>query len=126
MKSLDKNYEIKAELEEVWQALVDPKIIEEWGAGPAEMSDEVGFRFKLWDGDIWGKNIKVEKNKKLVQEWFSGKWDQPSVVEFVLNYEDGVATLNLKHSSIPDGEFEDISNGWDDYYIGPMKELLEK
>jgi hypothetical protein len=27
---------------------------------------------------------------------------------------------------VPDEEFEDINSGWDEYYLGPMKQMLEK
>ena len=68
MKNIDQTYEIEAPVANVWQALIDPKIIDEWGGGPAEMKSEAGFTFKLWGGEIHGKNIEVVPNKMLVQE----------------------------------------------------------
>ena len=32
---------------------------------------------------------------------------------------------NSAPGNIPDGEADDIDNGWTDYYFGPMKEYLE-
>ncbi len=123
---LKQKYLINAPASKVWEALTNSKMINEWGAGPSKMDDLDGFEFSLWGGDIWGKNIKVAKEKLLKQEWTSGKWEKPSIVEFNLKEKGGKTELNLSHTGIPDMEFKDIESGWKDYYLGPLKELLEK
>lgn len=125
MKSIKQAYVIHASVEEVWKALIDPKIIDSWGAGPAKMSEKAGFEFELWGGDIWGKNIEVVPNKKLVQEWFSGKWDKPSIATFILSPNGKGTKIDFTHIDVPDAEFSDIEQGWRDYYIGPLKDYLE-
>jgi len=125
MKKLQQTYHIKATVKKVWQALVDPKQIDEWGGGPAKMDAKVGTRFECWGGDIHGTNTEVVKEKKLVQDWFSGDWPEPSRVTFTLQPEEGGTKVVLVHEKVPDNEFEDIRQGWRDYYLGPMKEWLE-
>ena len=125
MKSLKQSYEISASLERVWDALTNPETIEKWGAGPAKMSDKNDEHFTLWGGDIWGTNLVVTPNEKLVQEWYSGDWAEPSKVTFQLREKKGKTKVTLLHENIPDEEFKDIEKGWGDYYLGPLKELLE-
>lgn len=125
MKSLHQTYEINSSIEKVWEALVNPKQIDKWGGGKAAMSEEVGFEFQLWDGEIYGKNIEVIKNEKLVQEWYSGIWDKPSIVTFLLKQKGNKTIVDLKQIDIPDNELRDIEEGWQDYYMGPLKKLLE-
>lgn len=125
-KSIKKVYHISANINRVWQALVDPSMIEKWGGCPCEMNSEVGKDFELWNGDIYGKNIEVVKGKKLVQEWFGGDWAKPSIVNFILKKDGSNTILKLEQADIPPEELNDISEGWDIYYIGPMKKLLEK
>ena len=125
MKEIKKIYRIKTSRNKVWEALTDPNEIEKWGAGKAVMDDQVGTDFTLWNGDIWGKNIEAEKDKKLAQEWYGGKWAKPSIVTFELADENSETVLTLTHVNVPDDEIEDIDQGWDDYYLGPMKEYLE-
>ncbi len=84
MKTIKQSYVINTLVEKVWEALVDPQTIDDWGGGPAEMDDKVGTQFKLWGGDIWGKNLEVEHNKKLVQEWYGGDWSEPSKMIFYI------------------------------------------
>lgn len=126
MKTIRQTYSIKAPIERVWQALVDPKEIEGWGAGPAEMDDKVGTLFKLWGGDVHGKNVEVIEDKRLVQEWYGGDWPEPSKVTISLQADGDDTVLNLVHEDIPDKEAGSIDDGWNRYYFGEMKKYLEK
>ena len=128
MKTLKQTYLIKAPLEEVWKALVDVRYIQGWGGGPAKMDDKVGTKFSLWGGSIWGENLEVVLNKKLVQDWYSDeekKWKTPSRVTFTLHAEKDGVRLELIHENVPDENAEDINEGWKNYYLGPFKDYLE-
>lgn len=125
MKTFTKTFTTNAAPEKVWQALVDPQIIDEWGAGSAKMSDQENFEFELWGGDIYGKNLLVSKNKLLVQEWTAGDWDTPSKVTFSLKEFNGKTKIELIHEHIPDKEYSEIADGWNRYFLGPMIEYLE-
>ena len=83
-KTIKKVYKISATVDKVWNALVDPSVINEWGGGPSKMDSKIGTDFELWNGDIYGKNIEVVPKGKLVQEWFGGDWAKPSIVTFTL------------------------------------------
>src|SRR3989344_820723 len=126
MKIIRQTYHIHSSLEEVWKALTDPKYIDGWGGGPAKMDEKIGTKFKFWGGDIHGKNIEVVPNKKLVQEWFSGNWDYPSIVTFTLNEEKNAVKIDLLHTNVPDNEAKDIDEGWKEYFLGSLKKYLEK
>jgi len=125
VKTIKQTYKINAPAKKVWQALIDHKEIDYWGAGPATMDDKVGTEFSLWNGDIHGKNIEVVDGKKLVQEWFGGDWDEPSIATFTLSEKDGRTTIELHQTNVPDSDFDDIADGWKQYYLGPIKEYLE-
>lgn len=125
MKTLKQTYIIGAPIEKVWEALVDPKVIDDWGGGPAKMSPEEGFEFEVWGGDIWGKNLKVVPGKQLVQEWTAGQWDKPSKVTFKLSEQGGKTKVDLLHEDVPDSEVDEIDDGWERYYLGPLKGFLE-
>ena len=125
-KTIRKVYKISATVDEVWQALVDQEVINQWGGGPSKMDSNVGTEFKLWNGDIYGENIEVVPKSKLVQEWFGGDWPKPSIVTFTIKKDNLDTILELEQIDVPDKEFEDIESGWDDYYMGPMKQMLEK
>jgi uncharacterized protein YndB with AHSA1/START domain len=128
MKTLQQTYLIKAPIAEVWQSLVNVDYIQGWGGGPAKMDDKVGTEFSLWGGSIWGENLEVVPNQKLVQAWYSDeepKWRKPSKVTFNLHSENGSTRLELLHEAVPDQNADDIDKGWKDYYLGPLKNYLE-
>ncbi len=126
MEAIKQSYRIKASVADVWQALVNPKIIEKWGGGPAKMNEKVGFKFSLWGGDIHGTNKEVVTEKKLVQEWYGGGWSAPSLLTFTLHGDTTETTVDLLQEDVPDAEHKNISDGWKDYYMGPLKKLLEE
>lgn len=127
MKTIKQTYTIAAPITEVWKAFIEPKYINGWGGGPAKMDEKIGTEFTLWGGDIHGKNIEVQKEKKLVQEWYGGDWPQPSRVTFTLTKLSYTQTrVDLLHEDIPDENAGDITDGWKQYYLGAMKKYLEK
>lgn len=123
---IKKTYQINASAAKVWEALTNSKIIGDWGGGPAKMSEKEGFKFSLWGGDIFGTNLKSVNGKMLKQVWYGGKWDKPSTVTFDLKEKNGITSLKLSQTGVPMEDVSDIDSGWDDYYLGPLKQLLEK
>lgn len=124
-KQIKQVYKIKAPISKVWQALVNPIEINAWGGGPAKMDDKPGTEFSLWGGDIWGKNNLVLNENKLVQDWFGGNWDKPSLVTFELEENDGITKVTLTHENLPDNEVDNFDTGWKDYYMGAIQDYLE-
>lgn len=124
-KTIKKVYKIRSSIEEVWKALVDQSVIDKWGGGPSKMTETVNSDFELWNGDIYGRNIKIIHESQLVQEWFGGDWAKPSIVTFTLKNENSYVILKLEQINVPDPDFEDIDSGWDDFFLGPMKKMLE-
>ena len=123
-KTITREYTINAPLEKVYQALINPKLIQKWSGSPAVMSAEEGKEFQLWEGGIIGKNLEVSKDR-IVQDWKEKQWKDYSKVTFKLTFANGATHLLLQHELIPASSFHGISKGWDEYYLGPLKELLE-
>lgn len=126
MKTIQQTYHIHASVAEVWKALTDTTYIDGWGGGPAKMDEKIETKFSLWDGDIHGTNKEVVPMKKLIQEWYSGKWAEPSIVTFTLFEENDGTRLDFLHENVPDSAAKDIKEGWKLYYLGPLKKYLEK
>lgn len=125
MKSIQQSYAIHAPVQKIWQALIDPKIIDAWGGGPAVMDQNVGTHFSLWGGDIFGENTHIRKNNVLRQNWQEKGWVEPSIVTFSLISKNEITFLKLHQTNIPDERVADIADGWKKYYCGPLKEYVE-
>ena len=124
---MDFEYKLKiaADPDEVFAALTNPFQIEIWSGYPADMKAEKDYVFSLWEGDITGVNLEVIPGRRLVQEWFFGEQQEQSIVRIDLKKEEGKTLLELKHTHIPEEVFEEITEGWREYYLGSMKEMLE-
>ena len=125
MPTIEQKYEMDATPEQVFDALVNPEVIQVWSCDEAKMSAEVGGDFMLWGGQMFGKNLEVVKNKKLVQEWCYDQWEAPSKVTFTLKPKGRKTIVELLHEDVPERSLKSIDEGWDAYYLGAMKEMFE-
>ncbi|MFW6095232.1 MAG: SRPBCC domain-containing protein [Bacteroidota bacterium] len=124
MKDFSNTYKIKGTPEEVFTALTNPFTIELWTGYPAQMDENEGTEFSLWDGDIEGKNLEIKKNKKIVQEWYFGDQEEKSIVTMEL-YKSGSGTrVKLIHTNIPDIAYENMKTGWNEYYFGNLQRFF--
>lgn len=125
MKTFKKTFRIDAEPSDVYAALTNPVTIRIWSGYPAEMSTEPGSEFSLWEGDIAGKNIEFVTDRKVVQEWYFGEQKEKSIVTISIAPERNSCTVvTVEHTNIPDEDFEDISEGWREYYMGAIITLF--
>jgi activator of HSP90 ATPase len=125
MPTIKQTYEMNATPEEVFEALVNPNIIQDWSGDEAKMSGEVGGKFSLWGGQMFGINLEVIKNKKLVQEWCYDQWETPSKVTFTIKAKGKGAVVDLLHEDVPEKSVNSIADGWGAYYLGAMQEMFE-
>jgi len=120
MKTFKKTFTINAEPSDVYSALTNPYTIELWSGYPAQMSTEPGSEFSLWAGDITGINIDFIQDKKLVQEWYFGDQKEKSLVNITITPDREFSKVTVEHSNIPDADFNDIAEGWREYYMGAI------
>lgn len=126
MQELRKYYRIKGTPTEIYAALTNPFSITLWTGSQAEMKEEPGTEFSLFDGDIEGVNLAFEKDSKIVQEWYFGDHEKKSIVTITLRPDRHYTKIELHHTNIPDDAFDDMAHGWDTYYFGGLKEFFEK
>ncbi len=124
MKDFKKYYVLPAAPEEIYTALTNPLTIELWTGEPAEMTTEPGSEFSMWDGSIVGKNIEFEENKKIVQQWYFDGQEAESIVTIKLHEDKNGTSAELRHTNIPDSDYEDITEGWNDAYFGSLFEFF--
>lgn len=125
MKSFKKYYTIPASPEDVYLALTNPLTIQLWTGEEATMSTESGSEFSLWDGSITGKNIEFDPGKKIVQQWYFGEQEEKSIVTIKLHPDPKGTSVELRHTNIPDGDYDDIVDGWNESYFRELMEFYE-
>ncbi len=124
MADLKLYFEINAEPQDVYACITNPFTIELWSGYPAKMSTTPNSEFELWEGDICGQNIEFEENKLIVQEWYFGDQEAKSIVTIKLHEKKNKTSIELRHTNIPDEDFDAIKTGWTEYYFEAIKEFL--
>lgn len=125
MKNFKKYYLLSATPEDIYLALTNPLTIQLWTGEEAVMSTEPGTEFSLWNGSITGKNLEFELNKKIVQEWFFGEQQETSIVTIKLHADTKGTSVELRHTNIPDQDYDDIVEGWNESYFGALRDFYE-
>ncbi|MBI3914057.1 MAG: SRPBCC domain-containing protein [Chloroflexi bacterium] len=124
--AIRQKYNIKASPADVWRALTDPKEIQEWSGATAYFVPIAGARYTLWNGTIGGKIVEAVPEKKLVQTWKPEDWTrEDSVVTFTLTWGKGATRVDLLHENVEESDFDGTTEGWDIYYLGEIKKMLE-
>ena len=120
MKTFKKSFKINAEPSDVYSALTNPFTIEIWSGYPVQMSEEPGSEFSLWEGDITGRNLEFIRDRKVVQEWYFGEQKDKSIVTITIQPDREDSQVTVEHTNIPDDDFDDIAEGWREYYFGAI------
>jgi activator of HSP90 ATPase len=125
MQTFKKHFIIKAAPQDVYAALTNPEIIALWTGEDAVMSTTPDSEFEWWGGDICGKNIEFEQDKKIVQEWYFGE-TETSLVTIKTHTDKKGTDLEINQINIPDDAFENIVEGWEDAIVASLRDLLEE
>jgi uncharacterized protein YndB with AHSA1/START domain len=120
MKDFKKYYYIAAPPHDVYNALTNPVTLQLWTGEPAIMTTVPGTEFSLWDGSIVGKNLEFEEGKKIVQQWYFDGQPEESIVTIILHPQGEGTSAELRHTNIPDTDYKDFTDGWDEYYFGAL------
>ena len=125
MKDFKKYYLLPATPEEIYMALTNPLTIELWTGEEAVMSTEPGAEFSMWEGSIVGKNLEFEEGKKIVQQWYFDGQPEASIVTIKLHPDKKGTSVELRHTNIPDADYDSFAAGWDDSYFGPLADFFD-
>jgi uncharacterized protein YndB with AHSA1/START domain len=125
VKDFKKYFIIPAPPEDVYRALTVETTIELWTGDKAEMKAEPGTEFSMWDESIVGKNLEFDEGKKIVQQWYFGDQAEPSIVTIKLHPHEEGTSMEVRHTNIPDQDYEDIADGWTNSYAAGLIEFYE-
>jgi activator of HSP90 ATPase len=127
-RTIKQSVTFKVTPHDVYEALMDSDKHSQFTGGKAEISRKVGGRFSAFDGYSEGTNLELVPDKKIVQSWRASDWPEGrySKVTFSLKEIHGGTRLTFTQTGVPGEQYDDISQGWRDYYWTPMKEMQEK
>jgi uncharacterized protein YndB with AHSA1/START domain len=126
VKDFKKYYIIPAPPEDVYLALTVETTIELWTGDKASMQAVPGTEFSMWDESIVGKNLEFEPGKKVVQQWYFGDQEEPSIVTIKLHPHEEGTSMEVRHTNIPDKDYPDITDGWTNTYAAGLIEFYDE
>jgi activator of HSP90 ATPase len=129
VKTIKQKVIVPAVPNEVYDALMDAKKHSAITGSKATSDPRVGGKFTAWDGYISGKNLELEKGKKIVQEWVTTEWPEnypPSKLLLVFNKVKEGTEIVVTHFQVPAEQADGIAQGWIDFYWEPMKRYFKK
>jgi uncharacterized protein YndB with AHSA1/START domain len=123
---IKQKYLIAAAPEDVWNALTDSDTMQKWSGAAASFPLEIGAVYSLWDGSIGGEIVEFEPLRRLVQTWKPVDWTrEDSLVTFILKPVKSGTLVDLIHENVEEDDYDDTDEGWDIYYLGAIKKMLE-
>ena len=127
-KTIRQSVTFRATPHEIYEAIMDSKKHSELTGSQVRTSRKIGGKFSIYGGDIEGVNLELVPDQKIVQSWRYSDWPEGhySRVTFSLKKVNRGTRLTFTQTAVPDEHYEDIAQGWRDYYWAPMKEVLEK
>lgn len=110
----------------VYAALMEQDQHAAFTGGAAEISPEPGGAFACHGGQIVGRTIELEPDRRIVQAWRVAAWPPGvySVVKFELAAEGEGTRLILDHAGVPADGRDGVAAGWQARYWEPLRAYL--
>jgi activator of HSP90 ATPase len=124
-KDLTQTYILKASPQEIYDSLADMDLHADLTGAKATGQTKKGGSFTAYDGYIMGKFIDLLPGQKIVADWRGEEDSWPkghfSRVTWTFNKKNKDTTeVTLNQRGVPVEVFENINQGWVDYYWKPL------
>jgi activator of HSP90 ATPase len=122
--------EFRTTAEELYTTFTDPQRIAAFTRGPPRQFDgaHVGGKFSIFDGNVTGEYVTLEKPKQIVQKWRLAQWPEghfsTQEIFFDQNDVDSVTVMRVTWTGVPVGQEEVVQRNWDGYYVRSIKQTF--
>ena len=125
--SINQEFTIAAKPEQVYAAFMDEARHSAFTGSTASISNEIGGRAEMHDGQIIAQNIELEPNRKIVQAWRVAAWEDGvyTLLRIGLAAEGSGTRLTLDQTGCPEDMTEHLPAGWEARYWQPMKAYFD-
>jgi uncharacterized protein YndB with AHSA1/START domain len=106
MTEVERTVDFDADADEVWDALVDDSLLEEWFGGAVDLELRPGGALRVTSGTDVREGVVevVEPERRLHFTWTGDESRPPSTVELELEPGDSGCTLHVRESLVDDVE----------------------
>ncbi|KAH6610618.1 hypothetical protein Trco_000638 [Trichoderma cornu-damae] len=122
--------EFRTTAEEMYETFVDPQRLAAFTRAPPKLFEgaKEGGKFELFDGNVSGEYLELEKPKKIVQSWRLNQWPAGHYsklnIEFDQNDIDHVTVMRVTWEGVPVGQEDVTKRNWGEYYVRSIKQTF--
>jgi activator of HSP90 ATPase len=96
------------------------------GSKPTQISPTVGGSFTIYGGHIFGRQVELVPNERIVEAWRVVDWSPGtySIARFELVDQGSGTKLVFDHTGFPQGLAQHLADGWHGNYWEPLAKFL--
>lgn len=124
------NDEFRTTAEEMFQTFTDPQRLAAFTRAPPKVFEgaEPGAKFAIFDGNVSGEFVTLDKPTKIVQKWRLAQWPEGHTsnqeIIFDQNEIDHVTNMRVTWTGVPVGQEEVVQRNWEGYYVRAIKQTF--
>ncbi|HEY3743873.1 MAG TPA: SRPBCC domain-containing protein [Bryobacteraceae bacterium] len=125
-RSIHQEEDFDANPARIYEALLDAKQFRAFSGMGADIDRTPGGTFKLFDGQIAGRNIELTVGRLIVQAWRSSGWPEGifSIARFDLTPRNMGTRIVFDHTGFPPEAAERLASGWTEHYWTRLRKYL--
>ncbi|RHZ67676.1 hypothetical protein CDV55_107234 [Aspergillus turcosus] len=122
--------EFRTTAEELYTTFTDPQRIAAFTRGAPRQFDgaQAGGKFSIFDGNVSGEFVKLDKPKQIVQKWRLAQWPEGHFSTLEINFDqndvDAVTQMRVSWTGVPVGQEDVTKQNWDVYYVRSIKQTF--
>ncbi|RFU81690.1 hsp90 co-chaperone aha1 [Trichoderma arundinaceum] len=122
--------EFRTTAEEMYETFVDPQRLAAFTRAPPKLFEgaKKGGKFELFDGNVSGEYLELDRPKKIVQSWRLNQWPAGHYsklnIEFDQNDIDHVTIMRVTWEGVPVGQEDVTKRNWGEYYVRSIKQTF--
>jgi len=124
------NDEFRTTAEEMFQTFTDPQRLAAFTRAPPRTFEgaKPGAKFVIFDGNVSGEFVTLDKPTKIVQKWRLAQWPEGHTsnqeIIFDQNQIDHVTNMRVTWTGVPVGQEEVVQRNWEGYYVRAIKQTF--
>ncbi len=124
--SLHQEVDLPTAPNRIYHLLLDSKEFAELSGMPAEIEAVAGGAFTMFGKVIYGRNVELIPNERLIQAWGDTGWGSGiySIARFELRKQGSGTRVILDHTGFPQGNYDHLYVGWKGHYWEPMQKYF--
>lgn len=109
--------------EQLYSTLMTTQLVAIWSRSAPSLEPKVGGQFSLFGGNVSGKFVELDENKKIKLEWRLRDWKagHHAIVTHSFIVGNGETTMETLWEGVPIGQEETVKENFNEYYVKPIK-----